>query len=110
MSDMFQVSLVKIYGRKELRMKNLFCVSDCKMYLQSNGDYLSVKVFHYTKTKKSTYTSFKLFQINGKDIPIEVMELKNKIENIITFVGDPKVCQCVILHGIYLVLNHNFID
>lgn len=39
-----QVSLVSIPSREELRQKNLFSVSDCKMYWQSNGDYLAVKV------------------------------------------------------------------
>ena len=68
------------------------------MYLQSNGDYLEVKKFRYTKTNKSTYTSFKLFQINGKDIPIEVLEFENKNDKIIAFVGEPKGHRRVILH------------
>ncbi|KAK4801059.1 hypothetical protein SAY86_021546 [Trapa natans] len=56
------VSLVQIPGKEELRWKNLFSVSDCKMY-RSNGDYLAVKVDRYTKIKKSTYTGFELFRI-----------------------------------------------
>lgn len=44
MCTMLQVSLVSIPSREELRQKNLFSVSDCKMYWQSNGDYLAVKV------------------------------------------------------------------
>ncbi|GAB4832844.1 Eukaryotic translation initiation factor 3 subunit B [Ancistrocladus abbreviatus] len=50
-----------IPGKEELRQKNLFNVSDCKMYWQSSEEYLSVKVDRYTKTKKSTYTGFELF-------------------------------------------------
>uniref|UniRef100_A0A5B6Z9D4 Putative eukaryotic translation initiation factor 3 subunit B-like n=1 Tax=Davidia involucrata TaxID=16924 RepID=A0A5B6Z9D4_DAVIN len=57
-----RVSLVQIPSKVELRQKNLFSVSDCKMYWQSNGDYLAVKVDRYTKTKKSTYTGFELFR------------------------------------------------
>ncbi|KAL3537155.1 hypothetical protein ACH5RR_000521 [Cinchona calisaya] len=37
-----RVSLVQIPSKEELRQKNLFSVSDCKMYWQSNGDYLAV--------------------------------------------------------------------
>ncbi|ONK77270.1 uncharacterized protein A4U43_C02F4820 [Asparagus officinalis] len=47
-----RVSLVQIPGKEELRQKNLFSVSDCKMYWQSNGEYFAVKVDRYTKTKK----------------------------------------------------------
>jgi len=35
---------MQIPSKDELRQKNLFSVSDCKMYWQSNGDYLAVKV------------------------------------------------------------------
>ncbi len=43
--DVLQVSLVSIPSREELRQKNLFSVSDCKMYWQSSGEYLAVKVY-----------------------------------------------------------------
>ncbi|MCO5615166.1 hypothetical protein L7F22_069455 [Adiantum nelumboides] len=62
-----RVSLVQIPSREELRQKNLFSVSDCKIYWQSIGDYLAVKVDRYTKTKKSTYTGFELFRIKERD-------------------------------------------
>lgn len=96
---MFQVSLVQIPGREELRQKNLFSVSDCKMYWQSNGDYLAVKVDRYTKTKKSTYTGFELFRIKERDIPIEVLELENKNDKIIAFAWEPKGHRFAIIHG-----------
>jgi translation initiation factor 3 subunit B len=55
---------VQIPGKEELQQKNLFGVSECKMYLQNNGEYLVVQVDRYTKTKKSTYTRFELFSFN----------------------------------------------
>lgn len=94
-----KVSLVQIPGREELRQKNLFSVSDCKMYWQSNGDYLAVKVDRYTKTKKSTYTGFELFRIKERDIPIEVLELENKNDKIIAFAWEPKGHRFAIIHG-----------
>ncbi|KAK4410947.1 Eukaryotic translation initiation factor 3 subunit B [Sesamum angolense] len=82
-----RVSLVQIPSKEELRQKNLFSVSDCKMYWQSNGDYLAVKVDRYTKTKKSTYTGFELFRIKERDIPIEVLELENKNDRLLHLLG-----------------------
>ncbi|GLJ05188.1 hypothetical protein SUGI_0013290 [Cryptomeria japonica] len=94
-----RVSLVQIPGREELRQKNLFSVSDCKMYWQSNGDYLAVKVDRYTKTKKSTHTGFELFRIKERDIPIEVLELENKNDRIVAFAWEPKGHRFAIIHG-----------
>ncbi|KAF4348034.1 hypothetical protein CsatB_006468 [Cannabis sativa] len=94
-----RVSLYQIPSKEELRQKNLFSVSDCKMYWQSNGDYLAVKVDRYTKTKKSTYTGFELFRIKERDIPIEVFELENKTDKIIAFAWEPKGHRFAIIHG-----------
>ncbi|KAJ3697547.1 hypothetical protein LUZ61_001252 [Rhynchospora tenuis] len=94
-----RVSLVQMPGKVELRQKNLFSVSDCKMYWQSNGEYLAVKVDWYTKTKKSTYTGFELFRIKERDIPIEVLELDNKNDKIIAFAWEPKGHRFAVIHG-----------
>ncbi|RZR94433.1 hypothetical protein BHM03_00023120 [Ensete ventricosum] len=94
-----QVSLVQIPGKEELRQKNLFSVSDCKMYWQNNGEYLAVKVDRYTKTKKSTYTGFELFRIKERDIPIEVLELDNKNDKIVAFAWEPKGHRFAVIHG-----------
>lgn len=98
-SNKSQVSLIQIPSKEELRQKNLFSVSDCKMYWQSNGDYLAVKVDRYTKTKKSTYTGFELFRIKERDIPIEVLELENKNDKIIAFAWEPKGHRFAVIHG-----------
>eukprot|EP00245_Coleochaete_scutata_P017412 TRINITY_DN8522_c0_g1_i1.p1 TRINITY_DN8522_c0_g1~~TRINITY_DN8522_c0_g1_i1.p1 ORF type:complete len:737 (-),score=206.49 TRINITY_DN8522_c0_g1_i1:368-2578(-) len=94
-----RVSLVQIPSREELRQKNLFSVSDCKMYWQSSGEYLAVKVDRFTKTKKSTYSGFELFRIKERDIPIEVLELENKNDKIIAFAWEPKGHRFAVVHG-----------
>ncbi|GAB4828263.1 Eukaryotic translation initiation factor 3 subunit B [Ancistrocladus abbreviatus] len=94
-----RVSLIQIPSKEELRQKNLFSVSDCKMYWQSSGEYLAVKVDRYTKTKKSTYTGFELFRIKERDIPIEVLELENKNDKIIAFAWEPKGHRFAVIHG-----------
>ncbi|KAH6796740.1 translation initiation factor 3B1 [Perilla frutescens var. hirtella] len=94
-----RVSLVQIPSKEELRQKNLFSVSDCKMYWQSNGDYLAVKVDRYTKTKRRTYTGFELLRVRERDIPIEVLELENKNDKIIAFAWEPKGHRFAVIHG-----------
>ncbi|CAA2985342.1 eukaryotic translation initiation factor 3 subunit B-like [Olea europaea subsp. europaea] len=94
-----RVSLLQIPSKEELRQKNLFSVSDCKMYWQSNGDYLAVKVDRYKKIKKNTYSGFELFRIKERDIPIEVLELENKNDKIISFAWEPKGHRFAVIHG-----------
>ncbi|KAF8694884.1 hypothetical protein HU200_037984 [Digitaria exilis] len=94
-----RVCLVHIPGKEELRQKNLFSVSDCKMYWQNNGEYLAVQVDRYTKTKKTTYSGFELFRIKEKDIPIEVLELDNKSTRVIAFAWEPSGHRFAVIHG-----------
>ncbi|GBG62798.1 hypothetical protein CBR_g32387 [Chara braunii] len=94
-----RVTLMAIPSKEELRQKNLFSVSDCKMFWQTSGEYLAVKVDRYTKTKKSTYSGFELFRIKERDIPIEVLELENKNDKIIAFAWEPKGHRFAIVHG-----------
>ena len=42
------------------------------MFWHPQGDHLAVKVDRFTKTRKSTYTSFELFSVKERDIPMEV--------------------------------------
>ncbi|KAK8970409.1 Eukaryotic translation initiation factor 3 subunit B [Platanthera guangdongensis] len=94
-----RVSLIQIPSKEELRQKNLFNVSDIKMYWQNNGEYLAVKVNLHTKTKKSTTTGFELFRIKERDIPIEDLELENKNDKIVAFAWEPKGHRFGIIHG-----------
>eukprot|EP00873_Tetraselmis_striata_P009974 jgi/Tetstr1/430238/TSEL_020066.t1 len=94
-----RVTLIKIPERTELRQKNLFTVAAVKMFWHPQGDYLAVQVDRYTKTKKSTYTSFELFRLKERDIPMEVMELPNKSEKIVAFAWEPKGDRFIIVHG-----------
>ena len=42
------------------------------MFWHPQGDHLAVRVDRFTKTRKSTYTSFELFSVKERDIPMEV--------------------------------------
>ena len=54
------------------------------MFWHPQGDYLAVKVDRYTKTRKSTYTSFELFSVKLRDIPMEARAPLRKSTYMIT--------------------------
>ncbi|KAI0217411.1 Translation initiation factor 3 subunit b [Massospora cicadina] len=81
-----RVTLISIPSREILRTKNLFNVMDCKFYWHSAGNLLAVRVNRVTKSKKSTYSNLELFRVREKDIPVEVIELK---DTIISFSWEP---------------------
>ncbi|KAJ4728759.1 Eukaryotic translation initiation factor 3 subunit B [Melia azedarach] len=93
-----KVSLIKLPDKQELRQKSFLNVSDCRMYWQSNGEYLAIKVERYTKTRKSTYSGLELFHMKERDIPIETLELEN-MEKIIMFAWEPKGQRFAVIHG-----------
>ncbi|KDN45875.1 eukaryotic translation initiation factor 3 subunit B [Tilletiaria anomala UBC 951] len=74
-----RVSVMSIPTREILRTKNLFNVSDCKLHWHPQGDYLCVKVDRHTKTKKSMFCNLELFKMREKNLPVEVIELKDPV-------------------------------
>ncbi|KAL2316031.1 Eukaryotic translation initiation factor 3 subunit B [Schizosaccharomyces pombe] len=97
-----RVALISIPSKSTIRTKNLFNVSDCKLYWQSNGDYLCVKVDRHTKTKKSTFSNLEIFRIREKNIPVEVVDLKDVVLN---FAWEPKSDRFAIISANDQVLN-----
>lgn len=76
-----RTGLLSIPSKETIRTKNLFNVSDCKLHWQSKGDLLCVKVDRHTKTRKSTFTNLEIFRIHEKNIPVEVIEIKDIVIN-----------------------------
>lgn len=66
------------------------------MHWQSDGKYLCVKVDRYTKTKKSTFVNFELFRVKEKDIPIELLDIKEQVH---AFAWEPSGDRFAIIHG-----------
>ncbi|XP_002736509.1 eukaryotic translation initiation factor 3 subunit B-like [Saccoglossus kowalevskii] len=91
-----RVTLLEIPSRKEVRVKNLFNVAECKMHWQNKGDLLCVKVDRYTKSKKVQFCNFEIFRIREKQIPVEQVEIK---ESIMAFAWEPGGTKFAILHG-----------
>ncbi|KAM0788764.1 hypothetical protein ACM66B_002855 [Microbotryomycetes sp. NB124-2] len=82
-----RVTLMHVPSRVSIRSKNLFNVHAAKMFWQSNGDYLCVKVDRHTKTKKTQYCNLELFRVREKDTPVQVVEIKDPVT---AFAWEPK--------------------
>ncbi|RDB28912.1 Eukaryotic translation initiation factor 3 subunit B [Hypsizygus marmoreus] len=82
-----RVTLLGFPSRTILRQKNLFNVTECKLYWQNQGDFLCVKVDRHTKTKKSIFCNLEIFRVREKDYPVEVVELKDTVTD---FSWEPK--------------------
>ncbi|KDR85099.1 hypothetical protein GALMADRAFT_233724 [Galerina marginata CBS 339.88] len=82
-----RVTLLAFPSRAILRQKNLFNVTECKLYWQNQGDFLCVKVDRHTKTKKSIFCNLEIFRLREKDYPVEVVELK---DTVMDFSWEPK--------------------
>ncbi|KAJ0392325.1 hypothetical protein P43SY_003156 [Pythium insidiosum] len=91
-----RVSLVELPSRRELRQKNLFNVSDCKLQWHPNGTFLSVKVTRHSKSKKTLFTNFELFRLRESLVPVEMLEMK---ETIVAFAFEPKGTRFAVVHG-----------
>ncbi|PWZ02456.1 translation initiation factor eIF-3b [Testicularia cyperi] len=74
-----RVTVMSVPKREVLRSKNLFNVSDCKLHWHPQGDYLCVKVDRHSKTKKSMFCNLEIFRMREKDLPVEVVELKDPV-------------------------------
>jgi translation initiation factor 3 subunit B len=57
------------------------------LHWQSNSEFLCVKVDRHTKTKKTSFTNLEIFHVREKNIPLEVIEVK---DTVIAFAWEPK--------------------
>jgi translation initiation factor 3 subunit B len=90
-----RVLLIDIPSRNILRSHNLFKVVDCSLHWQSAGDYLCVKV-ERKATKKTTTTAFEIYRMREKDVPLETVDVKGKIE---AFAWEPKGHRFAVIHS-----------
>jgi len=98
-----RVVLLEIPSRKELRVKNLFNVADCKMHWQKSGDYLCVMVNRYKKILTDNerkyaglYYNFEVFHMQEKQIPVDTVKIE---ETVHAFSWEPVGSKFAIVHG-----------
>ncbi|PRQ41478.1 putative transcription factor WD40-like family [Rosa chinensis] len=78
------VKLVQIPNKEQLIEKKLSSVSNCKMYWQSNGEYLAMKV------DSSTNNFVELFQIKDRGIDNKILVLPYNEDKVTAFAWEPK--------------------
>merc|ERR1711871_117114 len=88
--------LMKFPEKEEMRSKNLYNVRDVRLHWQDDGDYLCCKVDRHTKSKKTLYCNFELFRVKERDVPVDVVEMK---DNVMAFAWEPKGYRFAIIHG-----------
>eukprot|EP00124_Ichthyophonus_hoferi_P003302 Ihof_evm2s279 gene=Ihof_evmTU2s279 len=91
-----RVVIMDVPSKTERRVKNLFNVKECKLHWHNKGDYLCVKVERFTKTKKSTFTSFEIFRLREKLIPVDNIEFKDPLH---AFSWEPMGDKFAVIHG-----------
>nr|XP_039256545.1 eukaryotic translation initiation factor 3 subunit B-like [Styela clava] len=91
-----RVTILAIPSRQELRVKNLFNVSDIRLHWHKHGKFLCVKVDRYNKTKKANISNFEIFHIKEKQVPVDIVELK---EQVTAFAWEPTGSKFCCLHG-----------
>jgi len=107
-----RVVILELPSRKELRVKNLFNVADCKMHWQKSGDYLCVKVDRYRKMLENKdvkyagmYHNFEIFHMNEKQIPVDTVKIE---ETVHAFSWEPVGHKFGVIHGDSQLLNVSF--
>ncbi|KAF3946960.1 hypothetical protein CMV_026835 [Castanea mollissima] len=99
-TDDDEVQPARVPSKEELKRKNLNGVRDCKMFWQSNGEYLAVMFNQFNETRDSTYQRFVIFGIKDPGIPIEDFELENNNDMIIAFAWEPKGQRFAVIHAL----------
>jgi len=102
-----RVTILSIPQRREIRVKNLFNVSDIRLHWQKQGKFLCVKVDRYNKAKKATISNFEIFHIQEKQVPVDIVELK---EQVVAFAWEPVGNKFCCLHGESLRMNASFYE
>jgi translation initiation factor 3 subunit B len=66
------------------------------MIWHPEGRFLCVRAERHTKNKKSTYTNFELFRVKEKDVPVDLLEFKEKV---LAFAWEPKGVRFGVVYG-----------
>lgn len=93
-----RVTLMKIPEREEIRQKALYSVARIMLHWHQQGRFLCCKVDRLTKSKKGEFTNFELFRVKAKDIPVEVVEYKEK-DIVNFFAWEPFGNRFAVIHG-----------
>jgi len=81
--------LVEIPSRKELTSRSR-TQCEAQMHWQSEGEYLCLQVTKLSRTKKKEGTNLEIFRIRERDIPVEIVQVKDTVRG---FFWETKGCR-----------------
>lgn len=90
-----RVALLNMPDRRELNQKILYGVTDCKLHWHPAGDFLAVEVTIGTSKGKKPYTSFELFMMREKGLPVDNLKIE---DTCICFEWEPRGKRFGIVH------------
>jgi translation initiation factor 3 subunit B len=89
------VALMELPSRKVIRDRRVYNVERIDMHWQEQGDFLCVKLLK-RKSKKKLITSFELFCMRGKEIPVLTLEIE---EEVLAFAWEPNGTRFAVVHN-----------
>eukprot|EP01117_Protostelium_nocturnum_P014876 TRINITY_DN570_c0_g1_i1.p1 TRINITY_DN570_c0_g1~~TRINITY_DN570_c0_g1_i1.p1 ORF type:complete len:666 (+),score=227.02 TRINITY_DN570_c0_g1_i1:78-2000(+) len=88
------IVVTEIPSKKERRSKTLFDATECKLNWHPNGTYLCLKIDR--QKKKTTTQGFEVFRIKERDMPIELLDVKDTAH---AFAWEPNGNRFAVIHG-----------
>ncbi|KAJ1921528.1 Translation initiation factor 3 subunit b [Mycoemilia scoparia] len=81
-----RVTILSVPSKEIIRTKNLFSVDNCRFAWHPSGKYLCVTVQRHSKNKKQLFSNLEIFRVSEKDIPVDVVEMK---DSAVSFAWEP---------------------
>lgn len=92
-----KITIMAIPSRAEISTKSRHLVNEFKLHWHKQGDYLCVKVDHWTsKNKKQLCNSFEIFHLRDVDVPVDTLEIK---EPVLAHALEPYGKKLAVIHG-----------
>ncbi|KAK4538258.1 hypothetical protein CDCA_CDCA16G4283 [Cyanidium caldarium] len=92
-----RVLLLEMPSRRELRQKALYSVAQIELLWHPQGKYLACRVDRLTRSRKGRFTTFEIFRVNERDVPVEVLEFSER-DRVSAFAWEPKGDRFAVLH------------
>jgi len=89
--------IIEIPSKKVVRERHFYRVIDLKLHWHPQGDFLCAELSRL-KSKKTVVYSFEIFRMTSKNIPVEVMEMKEN-EPVVDFAWEPNGDCFAVVHG-----------
>eukprot|EP00472_Partenskyella_glossopodia_P013131 CAMPEP_0197525686 /NCGR_PEP_ID=MMETSP1318-20131121/13885_1 /TAXON_ID=552666 /ORGANISM="Partenskyella glossopodia, Strain RCC365" /LENGTH=712 /DNA_ID=CAMNT_0043079365 /DNA_START=32 /DNA_END=2170 /DNA_ORIENTATION=+ len=87
--------IIEIPSKKVVRERHFYSINDLKLHWHPQGDFLCAQLCRQ-KSKKTLAYSFEIFRMRSKNIPVEVMEMKDRV---VDFAWEPNGTCFAVAHG-----------